>query len=174
MLYSRLIAALFLLVVSVDSGADALPMPSPNPRGDLGLIIVASDSPEYIHEWLTTPPGHGVTIKRLHVAKPEQLIVSSFLVHGVTPDQTGNYFFNVSFYVLNPDGKPLFGVQDFAKGEGKIPINPSFIMADPALDIVLEESDPPGIYTIVAQVVDITSGKKADASYKIKLIKNRL
>jgi hypothetical protein len=101
MLYSRLIAALFLLVVSVDSGADALPMPSPNPRGDLGLIIVASDSPEYIHEWLTTPPSHGVTIKRLHVAKPEQLIVSSFLVHGVTPDQTGNYSFNVSFSLVS-------------------------------------------------------------------------
>jgi len=149
-------------------------MPSPNPRGDLGIIIVASDSPGYIHEWLTTPPSHGVTIKRLLVAKPEQLIVSSFLVHGIAPNQAGEYSFSVSFYVLGPDRIPIFGVRDYAKGKGPIPNNPSFIMADPALDIILEESDPPGIYTIVAQVVDITSGKKADASYKIKFIKNAL
>jgi len=174
MSYLRNIVALILLVACADSVADALPMPSPNPRGDIGIIIVASDSPEYIHEWLTTPPAHGVTIKRLRVAKPEQLIVSSFLVHGVTPNQAGEYSFSVSFYVLGPDGKPLFGDRDYAKGNGAIPKNPSFIMADPALDIILEASDPSGIYTIIARVVDITNGKKADASYKINFIKNAL
>ena len=31
----------------------------------------------------------------------------------------------------NPNGKPLFGQQDYAKGAGKLPENPTFIMADP-------------------------------------------
>ena len=174
MSYLRRIAVLFFLVVCADSVADVLPMPSPNPQGELGIIIVASDSPDYIHEWLTTPPSHGVTIKSLRVTKPEQLIVSSFLVHGVIPNQEGHYSFSVSFYLLGPDGKPLFGARDYAKGEGEIPANSAYIMANPALDIVLEDSDPPGIYTIFAQVVDITNGKKADAIYKIKFINNAL
>jgi hypothetical protein len=172
--YLRNIAALVLLVACAKSVADALPMPLPNPQGNLGIIIVASDSPEYIHEWLTTPPSHGVTIKRLHAAKPEQLIVSSFLVHGVAPNLAGEYSFSVSFYLLGPDRQPIFGARDYAKGKGVIPKNPSFIMADPALDIILEDSDPSGTYTIVAQVVDITNGKKADAYYEIKLIKKAL
>ena len=54
------------------------------------------------------------------------------------------------------------------------PQNPAYIMADPALDIILENSDPPGVYTIVAQVVDIINGKKADAFYKIRFDKNAL
>ena len=172
--YLRRITALFLLVVCANSFAEVLPMPSPNPQGELGIVIVASDSPDYIREWLITPPSHGVTIKRLRVAKPEQLIVSSFLVHGVSPNQEGRYSFSVSFYLLGPDGKPIFGVRDYAKGEGIIPAISAYIMADPALDIVLEDSDPLGIYTIVVQVLDIANGKKADAFYKIEFIKNAL
>jgi len=150
------------------------PMPSPNPIGKLGVIIVASDSAKYIKEWLSTPSSHGVTIKRLKVAKPNQLIVSSFLVTGVSPNKLGNYSFSVSFYILGPNGKPIFGQRDYAKGKGKIPKTPTFIMADPAMDIVLEKSDPAGIYTIVAQVKDLVTGKQADNAYKIKFIKNEL
>jgi hypothetical protein len=80
----------------------------------------------------------------------------------------------VSFYVLDPTGKPIFGVRDYAKGNGKTPKNPSFIMADPALDIILEDSDLPGTYTIVAQVVDKNNQKTADASYQIDFVKSAL
>ena len=170
----RFKAVLVLLFACSGAIAEPRPMPPPNQQGELGLIIVASESPVYIQEWLTTPPNHGVIIKRLHTAKPEQLIVTSFLVHGLASNQSRQYSFRVSFYVLDPDGKPIFGVRDYAKGKGTIPKNPSFIMADPALDIVLEDSDPPGTYTIAAQVVDTNNGKKADASYKIDFIKNAL
>jgi len=47
-------------------------------------------------------------------------------------------------------------------------------MADPALDIILEESDPEGDYSIVAQVKDSVSGAKADGLYVVKLIKGEL
>jgi hypothetical protein len=166
--------ALIFLLACAEAVADTLPMPPPNPSGNPGIIIVASDSPEYIREWLSTPPSHGVTIKRLRVAKADQLIVASFLVHGIAANSEGKFSFSVSFYVLGPDGKPIFGVPDYAKGNGVIPQIPAYIMADPALDIILENSDPPGVYTIVAQVVDNINGKKADAFYKIRFDKNAL
>ncbi len=154
--------------------AEVAPMPSPKAEGDLGLIIVASGTPDYIKEWLNTPASHGVTIKRLKKAKPNQLIVSSFLVSGVTPDKDGNYSFSVSFYILDPNNKPIFGKRDYAKGKGTTPVNPSFIMADPAMDIILEDTDPAGMYSIVAQVTDLVSGKKTDDTYNIEFIKNGL
>jgi hypothetical protein len=149
-------------------------MPSPKPEGELDLIIVASGTPEYISEWLNTPASHGVTIKRLKKAKPNQLIVSSFLVSGVTPDREGKYSFTVSFYILDPNNKPIFGQRDYAKGKVRAPANPSFIMADPAMDIILEATDPAGMYTIVAQVTDLVSGKKTDDIYNIEFIKNEI
>jgi len=76
--------------------------------------------------------------------------------------------------LLGPDGKAVFGERDYARGKGKLHKNPAFIMADPALDLMLESSDPEGFYTIVAQVTDIMTGKKADSSYKMKFIKHEL
>ena len=43
-------------------------------------------------------------------------------------------------------------------------------MADPALDIVLEASDAPGIYTIKGVVEDMVSNKKVQSEYSIKFI----
>ena len=147
---------------------------SAKPEGDLGLVIVASETPEYITEWLTTPSSHGITIKRLKTAQPDQLIVSAFLATGLSPDESGNFSFSVSYYFLDPNEKALFGQRDFAKGSGLLPKKSTFIMADPALDIILEDSDPEGTYTIVAQLKDLVSGKTANCSYDIRFVKNGL
>ncbi len=162
------------LCISGAAFTDSTPILSAKPEGDLGLVIVASDSPEFINEWFSTPFSHGVTIKRLKITKPNQLIVTAFLVTGVSPDEVGNYFFSVSYYVLDPSGKTLFGERNYAKGSGVISKVPSIIMADPALDIILENSDPVGVYTIVAQVEDLVTGKKVDNSYRIRFKKNQL
>ena len=45
-------------------------------------------------------------------------------------------------------------------------------MGDPALDLILEDSDREGIYTIVAQVTNLVAGKNADNSYTIRFIKD--
>jgi len=168
--------SVFLTVVLWTQGAVAeiTPGPDPNKAGELALVVVASESPDYIKEWLSTPSTHGVTIKRIRVVKPEQLIIASFLVSGMSADENGNYSFSVSMYILGPDGKPVFGERNYAKGSGKLPEKPTFVMADPALDIILEESDPEGDYSIVAQVKDSVSGAKADGLYVVKLIKGEL
>lgn len=165
---------LFIIFWSGSALAELTPGPTARKPGDLGLIVVASDSPEYIKEWLTTPSSHGVTIKRLKIAKPNQLVVASFLVTGMSGNGEGSYEFSVSFYILDPNQKPIFGQRNYAKGKGKLPEKPMLTMADPALDIVLENSDPEGIYTIVGQVHDLVTGKKADDAYKIKFIKSEL
>lgn len=170
----RIYWVLFIVVWSCSAFAEPMPGPAARKAGDLGLVIVASDTPEYIKEWLTTSSSHGVTIKRLRVAKPDQLIVAAFLVTGMSGDSEGNYEFSVSFYILAPNQKPIFGQRNYAKGKGALPEKPMLTMADPALDIVLENSDQEGVYTIVAQVKDLVTGKKADDSYKIKFIKNEL
>ena len=166
-----------LLIVFFISGAaysDSKPGLSAKPEGDLALVIVASETPGYISEWINTPSSHGVTIKRLKTAKPNQLIVSAFLVTGLSPDKEGKFSYSISYYFLDPNDKALFGERNYAKGSGTIPKKTSFIMANPALDIILEDSDPEGIYTIVAQVKDLVTGKKADCSYDIRLVKNGL
>jgi hypothetical protein len=140
----------------------------------LGLIIVASDSPKFVEEWVRTPSKHAPKIKRLFDAKPDQLIVTAFIVTGLSANESGHFSFSISFYVLDPNGKQLFGQRNYAKGAGKLPDNPAFIMADPALDLVLEESDPPGVYTIVGQVTDLINGNKTDNYYKITFTKIKL
>ncbi len=171
MIFKKIYLLLIIIAWSVPASSELTPGPSARASGDLGLVIVASDTPEYINKWLTTPSSHGVTIKRLKVAKPNQLIVAAFLVTGLSGNTEGNYDFNVSFYILDPNQKPIFGQRNYSKGDGKLPEKPMLIMADPALDLVLENSDPEGIYTIVAQVHDLVTGKKADDAYQIEYIK---
>lgn len=163
--------SLLLILFSSVAFAEITAGPAAKPQGDLGLVIVASDSPDYIHEWLTTPSQYGVTIKRLKMAKPDQLIVSSFLVTGLSRNEEGRYDFSVSFYVLGPNNKPIFGQRDYAKGSGILPDKPVLVIADPALDIVLENTDPEGKYSIVAKVTDLASGRVADDSYNIVFTK---
>lgn len=160
--------------VNLESSQKIQPMPSARQAGDLGLLIVASDSPKFVEEWVKTPPKHAPRIKRIFSAKPDQLIVSAFLVTGLSANESGQFSFSVSFYVLAPNGKPLFGQRDYARGAGKLPENPTFIMADPALDLVLEKSDPEGVYTIVGQVTDLVTGKKTDNFYKITFYQKRV
>jgi hypothetical protein len=77
------------------------------------------------------------------------------------------------FSLIGPDKKEVFGQRNFAIGKGKAPKNPTFVMADPALDIVLEHSDAPGVYTIIGVVEDIVSNKKVRSEYKIQFINNK-
>lgn len=162
---------MLLALLSLEVHAALVQGPEPKQPGDLAVVIVASDSPDYVKNWVATKPSAPITIKRLKVAKPDQLIVAAFLVTGFSANSEHQYSFRVSWYLLKPDGKPLGGERNYATGKGLAPPNATFVMANPALDIVLEASDPEGTYTLVAQAEDMVSGKKADSSYEIKFIK---
>ena len=156
-----------LLLLSSVAQAQLLPNIVASPKGNLSLEIVASDSPKYIKEWISTKPENAITIKRLKQAKPNQLIVIAFLTSGLSADSNGKYHYSVNVYILAPNNEPIWGQRNYAGGKGLLPKKPMIMMADPALDFVLESSDPAGEYTIVAQVTDHVSGVKTDGNYKI-------
>ena len=174
MRFINCIALIATLLFCSASFAELSPGPKPNKAGNIGLVIVASHSPKFIKEWLSTPSQHAVTIQRLKSTKPNQLIVTAFLVTGTSPNSKGDYNFSVSYKLIDPNKKIVFGERNYAKGKSQQPPSPTFIMADPALDIILEQSDPEGVYTIIAQVTDLVSGKKANNEYQINFIKNKL
>jgi len=151
--------------------SEITPGPKARERGELAVVIVASDSPRYIEEWLGTPSKHDVTIKRLKTVRPNQMIVTSFLVTGLSMDKQGKYRFSVSFELLDPSKKVVFDDIDYAHGVGELPSNPTFIMADPALDLYLEPSDPAGNWSVSATVHDKINGKIASDVYTIELVK---
>ena len=167
--FSKLV--LLLLFLSFNLHAEKVKGPYPSKTGDISVYIVASGSPKYIEDWLTNSRSEGVTINRLKEAKPNQLIVISFLVSGMSANVQGNYSYTVSMYVESPDGELLFGKRDYAKGEDKHFPEPAYVMADPALDLYLEPSDPEGTYKVFAQVKDLVSNKVHENSYEIKFIK---
>ena len=95
----------------------------------------------------------------------------AFLVTGLTQDDDGRYRYSINTYVLGPGGNPIWGQRNYAGVAGILPTKPILMMADPILDLILEQSDPEGTYTIVGQVIDLKSGNKADSSYKIEFRK---
>lgn len=164
------VAFVLLLFFSSMVNAEIVKGPSPNQPGEIAVEIVASNSPEYIQKWISTPPSEAVTIKRIKETAPNKLVVISFLVSGMDKDKEGNFSFSVSMNILGPDGKLVFGQRNYARGQGKLPEKATFIMADPALDLILEPNDPPGLYKVVAQVVDLVTMRKSGDSYEIELL----
>lgn len=64
-----------------------------------------------------------------------------------SPDTISNFSFSVNYYEPDPNDKAIFGKRDYANGSGTMPKAPVFIIGDPALDLILEDSDPEGAYT---------------------------
>lgn len=143
--------------------------PEPKAEGDLKLVIVTSDSPDHAREWLNAPPARRISLKRLKTAKTDQDIYTSFLVTGITPDIDGNFSYEISFTLLDASGKPVENRRHYAKAAGKAPTYPAFIMAEPELALVLDNSDPIGDYTIIGIVEDLTSNKVVRNSMRITL-----
>ena len=170
--FKALFIVSFTLAIFSIANAGIIPGPKPKPVGDLNLLIVTSDSPDYLDGWLHTQSDPGVSLKSLDVAKPRQPLVTSFLVTGFTPDQNGNISTAVSFALLDPNGKALFNERHYSNVSGKAPEKLSFIMAEPALNIVLDKSDPEGVYTIIGIAEDLVNNKAVRKSYKIQYVKN--
>lgn len=154
------------------ANADIIPAPRPKPAGDLDVLIVVSDSPDYVDEWLKRSSfGRADTIKRLDVAQQEQLIAVSFLVSGFTADKNGEISILFSFAVLDPNGNAIFNQRHYAEVSQKAPKNPSFIKSGQDLTLTLDTSDPQGTYTIICIAEDQVKNKAARCSYKMKLVK---
>jgi hypothetical protein len=167
----RLIIGMLLLLLPSSVCAELTPRPKARPAGDLAILVTASDSLRYIEDWVSKSSDKPITIRRITEIKPGQLVYCAFLVTGLTGDKDSNYKFIVNFRLIDPNGKTVFEVPRYAKGNGTITLKPVFVMADPALDLVLEASDPAGLYQVEGTVEDLVSGKNVTDTYRIILKK---
>jgi len=158
-----------LALVMLPFNAYALePMPI-NPPGDLLVTVFITDSPEFIKEWIETPPSHAPTIKRINEAKFNQMVHAGFAVTGFTKGSDSKVNFVVAVQVKAPDGTILMQENQWASHTKKVLIDKGVIIADPVLDMTFEPSDPAGNYKISAIVTDKLSGKRASGSAILKI-----
>ena len=108
-------------------------------------------------------------LKIRRTAYPDEEITIFFLVSGVASDPNGDFSLEVSFTLLDPDGKVVFNKRRYAETAGKTPANPDYIMIDPPLGIVLDGTDPLGEYKMIGIVEDMTNNKIFRTSRKISL-----
>jgi len=139
----------------------------PNPAGQLAVIVALSDSPQYLKTWISTAPEKAAPIPRLRELRPEQVGYAAFIITGIEGDENGKFSYSVSWRLIGPSGQLVYAYSNYAKGSGKIHHQASFYMADPALDIILENNDPSGEYILEATAIDLINGKSASISYNI-------
>ena len=144
----------------------------PNSQGELGAYILASDSPDYMSEWVHTQYNHDIHIVPIKEVIPDQKVHTAFVVTGYGADDKGMTDLAADFVLQGPDGKEVFGEKNVAthhKKRGKESAV-GFIMLDPAIYIVLEANDKRGVYTIKASVTDKVLNKTASCEYKFTFV----
>ncbi len=157
-----IVASVILILVPLFSYASE-PMTVTEP-GDLNVTVFITDSPEFIKEWVETPPSHGPTIRRIKEAKYNQMVHAGFSITGFSKDSDSKVDFVVAVQVKAPDGTVLMQENQWAVHTKKVLIDKGVIIADPVLDMTFEPSDPAGSYKISAIVFDKISKKKAKGS----------
>lgn len=144
-----------------------------NTDGKLEAAIVLSDDPNFIKEWFRESNGapHMQRLENVHVG---QKLTAAFLVSGMKLDDKRNCRATVSFKLTQPDGKVMLAQDNYAKidipaSQGFINYLSAFVMADPALDLLFEDKDAKGQYTLTIDVVDEMSQQKATVQHTFTL-----
>jgi hypothetical protein len=155
------------------AGTDPTFGPPARESGDLAVLVAASKNERFIKDWISRDLNRPVSIERAKEIRPDQMVHIAFLVTGFTLDDSrrANLIVHASFY--DPKGRLLFDVPEPMRisGGGKHMERPTFAMAFPTIDLVLEESDPQGAYTIEATVKDLVTNKVATSQYQLTLVK---
>lgn len=163
-----------ILIFAVQSFAFALTKwPEPKPPGYLSVTVVASASAQYLSDWVDPNMKNKVSIKRIREIKVQQIAYCGFIITGLSPspDPLSSLKYSVGFKLYGPNGSLLYHEPNYTSGQFQDPKTPTYIMADPALDLTFEDSDQAGIYTIEGIVTDLITGKKATHKYEITLVK---
>lgn len=164
---------LFLLFLFTCHSYAKTPWPAASQPGNLSITVVASESPQFLMDWVNPKMVNKVSIKRLREVKAEQVAYCGFIITGLTPTPKpySTLQYKVGFKLYGPSGALLHHEPNYTRGKFKNPEKPIYTMADPALDLVLEHSDPAGIYTLEGIVTDLVTGITANNSYKLTLLK---
>ena len=140
----------------------------PSPVGELRLEIAASADVSFIDEWTSTHSSHSVVIHRLRETTPDKPIHVAFIATGYTPGPDDGVHLTVDWKLITPSGSIMFDDVKYARYSYKNP-KAGFVMLDPALDILLEKSDPLGEYTVVGVLHDHVTGTSAKSEIRFVL-----
>ena len=145
----------------------------PNPPGELRVDVVASANYDYIDKWTHTSPETAIHIKPIKYVIPNQTFYVAILVSGYGVDDKGKPDLSGGFVLQNPDGTLMFDEKNvfkllYAKSYPKH----SFIIMDPAIDLVLEQKDQEGMYVFKGIITDKVLNKTAIGEYRVTLQKN--
>ena len=141
---------------------------SGNPPGDLAVHILASDSPAFIEEWMSTPFQHPVRVRKVDHVERGRVTYIAFLVTGHSLGEDGRALVDVSVRVLRPDRSVAFSDSSYAHVASKCP-RIGFVMADAGLDFGVDVRDPLGAWTIEAVAHDRVAGKHAPTSHTLHI-----
>lgn len=159
-----LITGLFLTIPLKGFALDA------QPQGQLEVIVVACSSPNFINEWVGASYAHAPTIETIKEVKRGQTMYVAVIVSGFGIDNKGGTDLVGDFMLLEPDAKVATEQKNvFHYKANRGGLTGGFVMMDPTLDLVLEEGDAEGAYTIRAVVRDNVLNKTATGEYKVVL-----
>ena len=135
--------------------------------GHLQVLIAVSDSPDYIDQWARTSPGKKVAIPQVQEIDLGQPAYVAFIVTGYTLSEHRTPDLEVDVTILQRDGEVFFEQDSYATVKGGPAPPRGLLMADPTLEMDLQEDDLPGTYAITAVVRDKISGKKAQSGFAL-------
>jgi len=140
----------------------------PNEPGRLGGYIAVGASPDFLKDWLRPGSPHVPLVKQFHIGETAYV---GFIVTGILPNDSGQARVAVDVRIARPDGSVLFEKTGYANVVGPTNKGAGFLIADPALDLEFDSTDPLGTYSIVAIFHDAVSKKGALCEVRIELIK---
>lgn len=153
--------------------ATAAELMKPREPGELAVVVAAADSPDYIREWVATKYEDRPRLSRLDETVIGKWLYISFLVTGLTPSSEVAYDFTVGYRLLRPDGSILFDEPAQATNRSKGTARRGWVMSDPALDLLFDETDSPGKYTLEVRVRDNIAKTEATTTHVIHLRDHR-
>lgn len=158
------IVALVLLLLLAFVGSEVIKKearPVAGAPGELAIFAVISEPSESIQAAIDSSVGR-LDRQNLSVVRPGQPFVISFLLTGLLADVSNEYHYIVDAYILAPGENPIWGKQGYAHGRREARVEREIVLAEPALELVLETDKPAGRYAVFVQVTDKVSGDKAE------------
>jgi len=142
----------------------------PNSPGELKVDVVASNSPEYVQQWVNTSFKEVIHIKPAKEVIPEQTIYVAVIVTGYEINDNGTVNLTGDFALQNPDGTLMFNEKNAFMYKRPITHQKGFVMMNPVINLTLENKDQRGIYIFKAFVKDNICQKTAVGEYTFTLV----
>jgi hypothetical protein len=100
---------------------------------------------------------------RIHSARRNQLVHAGFIITGYSQDEHDRVNYEVDVTITDPKGKLVMERRPHATSRRQVVGKPGLLLADQILDLMVEEGDPLGRYTIRAVVRDEIAHREASA-----------